>query len=1185
MIQVFLDGEPLVVAQDASIGLSVSIARIEDPTSASSSGTKTIKIPMIRENIAAFRHCEEILSPEIFNNSEHTARVEQDGIELISGKAFLERITRYQDGTGYYEIQTLGNEFDWVNRIKDKAMNELNDTDKISQYARYATLTDAQRANAFFALLDHGCWWQEVGGETVRRNWATYADLMPFVNLRAILNEIFKGYDITIEGSGIAAMLDLLYVTGQFKKSENASVLAEDNDFTVTTELLNGDDKGIIENTLSANGVYTSQDLQAFDTIEEDDNGRITIEGTEENRDLHAVFRASTNCVVSFSIIVNYKTSLAFDYALIDAVNSNSEYTGTLVTISDYPRFIDVVSFGKSFEAANEILRLTYSDSNEWAKKDLITGSALEVWEYFPTYSFDKSYKNISIHDCSLLYAELPDYENYESIGFARVRTEYNRNSETNEITQELTVSYIATKKISSETFFFLGTAQRQQIQQLESINRWFDESVDIAMKVRDSDVYVGINKDGNTYDLQTNTVSIRSEKIKLWNVIDSADEDGRFYFNFNVGSLSVGTSQNPNVPYALRLFVKATKSPTNAIALYDNNGYFIGYTTYSQISDANIAQIASLGTVIKFTTEKDCKVSPKFNNVVLYGTNVSMNDIGGDASAVDMLKSIMQLFNLRIYTNSDTKSVHLIPFDEFYTSNEVDWTNRVDYDQNIEISGIGDNVGNKLVLSYQESSAPVSEYNERHTAPLNSYSVDLASKTSDGEKEVQNAVFNPPVAMRASGIFEADKPTGNAADTSAWILETVGKDTKDTIDGIDYELPRTLVLLNDSKKQIGCYGVLDNYEQPDMETTADLDFAKSLHRHYDKQVDIWNSGKQITCYCRILPQEIEALRKYGMHAKINFRSKFRIHLFGEDLLCRLQSVENYEPSKATCKCTFIYWAEEPEPQTYNYTMTLNDITSNVAIAGTVNGGEPFTAVLTARSGFNMDAVTVIMGGADITSEAWTLNADGKSGTVTIARITGDVTITATATVEQTVATFYNYIEADEPIYVSTNENEIEIPFEGAEYIDCGATFIVSGDPISINSTVLTNSNNEVIVPSSDSSSEELLCSSSNLSGEVYIERYDNVTPAMVRNNLENDVKLYAYPDMIAEVYEPITIPAKTELRNLPSGTAYCFVGANIDNVALTNEYGDEVGTYYEEATGVWVFIGNAGEECIMHIN
>lgn len=74
---------------------------------------------------------------------------------------------------------------------------------------------------------------------------------------------------------------------------------------------------------------------------------------------------------------------------------------------------------------------------------------------------------------------------------------------------------------------------------------------------------------------------------------------------------------------------------------------------------------------------------------------------------------------------------------------------------------------------------------------------------------------------------------------------------------------------------------------------------------------------------------------------------------------------------------------------THSLAQTLSGCTSSVS-ATSVNDGEPCTCVLTADEGRRLDSVTVSMGGADITSSVY------ASGTINIASVTGDVTITAT---------------------------------------------------------------------------------------------------------------------------------------------------------------------------------------------
>jgi hypothetical protein len=74
----------------------------------------------------------------------------------------------------------------------------------------------------------------------------------------------------------------------------------------------------------------------------------------------------------------------------------------------------------------------------------------------------------------------------------------------------------------------------------------------------------------------------------------------------------------------------------------------------------------------------------------------------------------------------------------------------------------------------------------------------------------------------------------------------------------------------------------------------------------------------------------------------------------------------------------------------YSITKSLTKVTiSDDAIS--VEDGDSYTAVVTAESGYTLDTVKVTMGGTDITSSAY------SNGTITIAKVTGNVVITATA--------------------------------------------------------------------------------------------------------------------------------------------------------------------------------------------
>lgn len=76
--------------------------------------------------------------------------------------------------------------------------------------------------------------------------------------------------------------------------------------------------------------------------------------------------------------------------------------------------------------------------------------------------------------------------------------------------------------------------------------------------------------------------------------------------------------------------------------------------------------------------------------------------------------------------------------------------------------------------------------------------------------------------------------------------------------------------------------------------------------------------------------------------------------------------------------------------QTYSITNTLTHVTNSNA-ATSISGGSSYTGTLTADSGYNIDTVTVTMGGVDITATAY------SGGSISIANVTGNIVITATA--------------------------------------------------------------------------------------------------------------------------------------------------------------------------------------------
>lgn len=116
----------------------------------------------------------------------------------------------------------------------------------------------------------------------------------------------------------------------------------------------------------------------------------------------------------------------------------------------------------------------------------------------------------------------------------------------------------------------------------------------------------------------------------------------------------------------------------------------------------------------------------------------------------------------------------------------------------------------------------------------------------------------------------------------------------------------------------------------------------------------------------------------------------------------------------------------------HSITNTLTHVTtSNDAVAA--EDGTEYTAALSAVSGYTMETVSVMMGGADITASAYT----ESSGVIRIAKVTGDVVITAKAA---KVVSYHNLV----PTAVDTSG--ASAPYTDGKYLgSSGAPSDMSG--------------------------------------------------------------------------------------------------------------------------------------------
>ena len=155
--------------------------------------------------------------------------------------------------------------------------------------------------------------------------------------------------------------------------------------------------------------------------------------------------------------------------------------------------------------------------------------------------------------------------------------------------------------------------------------------------------------------------------------------------------------------------------------------------------------------------------------------------------------------------------------------------------------------------------------------------------------------------------------------------------------------------------------------------------------------------------------------------------------------------------------------SDVPVIKSYAITNTLTNCTTNNAVTSVTDGGS-YTATLTAADGYELDSVTVTMGGIDITSTAY------SGSVITIASVTGDISIVATAVAAEsgggeTVVNLFDkstmvvsgaFVGANGAISTSATSKYAKIPISVGTYAlqkGSGWAMNTTGHPSLINST------------------------------------------------------------------------------------------------------------------------------------
>lgn len=311
----------------------------------------------------------------------------------------------------------------------------------------------------------------------------------------------------------------------------------------------------------------------------------------------------------------------------------------------------------------------------------------------------------------------------------------------------------------------------------------------------------------------------------------------------------------------------------------------------------------------MKLKLHKQCSLQPIFSSNPGYGSSITFNDIAQHhVSQIDVIEALRQMFNLRIYSDKESKIVYIEPYDDFYNCKKIfDYTDKIDFTQGVEISDLALGVHNQRVWRYRGSDGSVERLNTSLESPFGEWqSTANQYATIEGKEVDMNVLFCPTINV--SNIYS------NAP--SAQIMQVGNRDIVETSDDVKARIVRYCGMkrlppdeiwgypLSKSEYPLAAFHLAADNDQDGFTLCfEDRDSLPGLHSYYDNQITQEASRQKITLHLQLKAHEIESILTCGTESP-DIQSIFKFVIDNQTIYCHLHSIEEYDHQKTT-KCSF----------------------------------------------------------------------------------------------------------------------------------------------------------------------------------------------------------------------------------------------------------------------------------------
>ena len=322
------------------------------------------------------------------------------------------------------------------------------------------------------------------------------------------------------------------------------------------------------------------------------------------------------------------------------------------------------------------------------------------------------------------------------------------------------------------------------------------------------------------------------------------------------------------------------------------NNGDYVQFK-YSVTRDAG-----GVSATQQLTT--NCYVYNETKaNLLGYNNGLDFSQFfSGEYTQKDLLLNFVKMFNLYI-EDTDSKELRIVPRDDFYDGDNVNWSAKLDYSQPTQIIPMGDLQSNPYKFTYKDTDDEENKlYKEQYDRVYGDRTVRIDNDFIKTEKII-DVTFSPTVMMQEGTRYYSHIPKGDAnlrvlyyggaATTSAYYTFNQTPGTANTT-----KYPVTLHIDDPSDMQFDlCFGIPQSTK-----TYIGFEYSNQnlVNEYYFKTIiEIADKDSKIfKGYFRITPNDWVNL-------------KFNNLYFFENQYWRLNKVSDYTPLEdGVFECEFL---------------------------------------------------------------------------------------------------------------------------------------------------------------------------------------------------------------------------------------------------------------------------------------